>query len=84
MTAWWKLSTGSARGDLGEGPVELGQVLGVEGQVELRQLRRTEAELPARDPVAGDQALLPQVPEVARGAVRNSVSRTPSLRLHQM
>ena len=55
----------AARGDVGKGPVQLGQVFRIQGDVELGQLCGPEAELAARDAPAGDQFLILQIAELA-------------------
>lgn len=55
---------GSGRNGL-EGGFELAEVVHLDHDVKLGEMRRSEAELASGEPVAGDQAVVSQVPKVA-------------------
>ena len=52
-----------------EGPVKLRQTIELQHDVELRQMLRTESELPARDAIAAQSILGLEVLEVRLGGV---------------
>ena len=70
--------------DLAKGAVELREVFDVDLDMKFAEGPRSEAELAAREAVAGDPPFFGQTTQMAWTASANSTSEVPGWRSHQM